>query len=320
MASLFPINFPVLVLIGPTAIGKTGLSLRLAHLFDCEIVSMDSMQVYRYMDIGTAKIKKDEMEDIPHHLIDVVNPDEDYDAGRYVDDALAAIRSIHERGKTVLITGGTGLYLRSLIEGLVSNIPTKPVVREKLKKRLVQEGPAQLFEELRQCDPATAARIHRNDHYRLLRALEIFLSTGIPWSEHIIDQQKEKEKRFSALLEIGLTCDRELLYERIDKRTLLMKEQGLEQEVRMLLDKGYHWDLKSMRSLGYRHMVNYLRGKWKLDETFRLLARDTRHYAKRQYTWFNKSRSVQWFDVSNKDEIIKKITMWLSQSRMNHNE
>lgn len=315
MASDFSIDFPVLVLIGPTAIGKTSLSLQLAHRFDCEIVSMDSMQVYRHMDIGTAKIKEEEMENIPHHLLDVVNPDEDYDAGRYVTDALATIRSINARGKMALITGGTGLYLRSLTQGLVSEIPTDHEIREKLQHQLEQQGVDKLFDELQQCDPATAVRIHKNDHYRLLRALEIYHLTGVPWSDHIRSQQKVKAQRFSTLLEIGLSCDRRLLYKRIDKRTVLMKEQGIEQEVRTLLDMGYHPGLKPMKALGYRHMINYLEGIWQEDEAFRLLARDTRHYAKRQYTWFNKSRSIQWFEVSCIDEIIKKISDWRSGSQ-----
>lgn len=315
MSSDFLINFPVLVLIGPTAIGKTSLSLHLAHRFDCEIISMDSMQIYRHMDIGTAKIKEEEMENIPHHLLNVVNPDEDYDAGRYVKDTLAAIRSINERGKMALITGGTGLYLRSLTHGLVIDIPTDREIREKLQQQLDQQGADTLFAELQQCDSATAARIHKNDHYRLLRALEIYHLTGVPWSEHIRSQQKKKTKRFSNLLEIGLSCDRRLLYKRIDKRTGLMKEKGLEQEVRALMDMGYHPGLKSMKALGYRHVINYLEGIWQEDEAFRLLARDTRHYAKRQYTWFNKSRSVQWFNVSCMNEIVKKISDWRSGSQ-----
>jgi len=310
MAFIFPIDVPVLVLIGPTAIGKTSLSLQLAHIFDCEIISMDSMQVYRYMDIGTAKIKEEEMEDIPHHLLDMVYPDEEYDAARYVKDALAAIESITQRGKMVMITGGTGLYLRSLTRGLLANIPTDLTIREKLQQRLEREGHDQLFNELQQCDPESASRIHKNDHYRLLRGLEIHQLTQIPWSVHIRSQKQEKEKRFSNLLEIGLTCDRQVLYKGIDKRTLLMKEQGLEQEVQTLLDMGYASDLKSMRAIGYRHMINYFKGIWAEDEAYSLLARDTRRYAKRQYTWFNRSRSIQWFDVENNKEIITKISNW----------
>ncbi len=317
MVSQFPIKFPVLVLVGPTAIGKTRLSLKLARQFDCEIVSLDSMQVYRYMDIGTAKITQDEMGSIPHHLIDVVDPDENYDAGRYVKEALTAIVSIIKRGKTPLVTGGTGLYLKSLIEGLAETIPTESSIREKLQMRLAQEGSSDLLEELYGYDPVTAERIHKNDHQRLVRAVEIYLLTGIPWSQHLIDQKKNQLPRFSSLFQIGLTCDRHLLYERIDARTLQMKEQGLEEEVRGLLDRGYHFDLNPMKALGYKHMGNYLRGEWTHDESFHLLARDTRHYAKRQYTWFSKHSSIQWFDISCEDVVIDKVDLWISATNSN---
>lgn len=307
-----PIDCPTIVLIGPTAVGKTGLSIKLAHQFNCEIISMDSMQVYRYMDIGTAKISSVEMEGIPHHLINVVNPDDDYDTGRYVNDVLSAINHIQMRGKIPLITGGTGLYLKSLVEGLVKDIPTEKALRDQLKKRLLVDGPEQLFQELEKNDPETANRIHINDHYRLLRALEIHQLTGIPWSNHIREQKRNNKKRFTKLLEIGLTCSRKQLYDRIDKRTLQMIEHGLEGEVRRLLDMGYSAALKPMKSLGYRHMVNYLVGNWNMEQTIRLLARDTRHYAKRQFTWFNKSKSINWFDVTSGDNIFNEISRWFS--------
>lgn len=309
-----PVDFPVLFLIGPTAIGKTKLSIELAKQFGCEIISMDSMQVYRHMDIGTAKILPQEMGNIPHHLIDVVDPDEEYNAGRYVKDTFETLKLIHKKGKTPLITGGTGLYFRSLTEGLAEDIVTDTGLRESLKKRLKSEGPKQLFAELQQCDSATAARIHENDHYRLVRALEIFHSTGVAWSEHLRRQQLENRQRFSALLVIGLTCERKALYDRINKRTLLMKEQGLEQEVQMLMEMGFRPDLKPMKSIGYRHMVHYIQGRWGEAETFQLLARDTRHYAKRQYTWFNHSHLVNWFKVTQHADIIKHISKWLSKS------
>ncbi len=313
MLTIFPIEVPTIVLVGPTAIGKTTLSILLAKRFNCEIISMDSMQVYRYMDIGTAKIKEEEKEGVPHYLIDIVDPDEDYDAGRFVQDCFAAIESIQTKGKNVLLTGGTGLYLKALIDGLADSIPADTGVRQKLKRRLEEDGADNLFEELMQCDPETAGRIHKNDHYRLLRGLEIYYLTGKRWSEHINRQQQGRAQRFSHIIEIGLTCSRDRLYERINRRTELMFEEGLEGEVLKLLEMGYHSYLKSMKSLGYRHMVNYLDGNWSLDETKRLLARDTRHYAKRQYTWFNKSPALSWFEVSKENKIMQAIDRWFAE-------
>ncbi len=310
MAVRFPIDSPILILVGPTAIGKTDLSIELASRFHCEIISMDSMQVYRYMDIGTAKIKEEEKKGIVHHLIDIVDPDVHYDAGCFTHDSLEAVQAIRGRGNNILITGGTGLYLKALTDGLMRDIPSDEKIREKLKKQLFKNGADDLFDELQQYDPTTAARIHKNDHYRLVRALEIFKLTGKSWAEHIDEQKFEKGKRFTNCLEIGLTCDRQNLYERIDRRTIKMMEVGLEDEVSGLLAMGYHRNLKSMKSIGYRHMVNYFEGKWSREEAFNLLARDTRHYAKRQYTWFNKSDSIRWFDVSDRQTILKTVSNW----------
>ncbi len=182
---------PCLVLVGPTAIGKTDLSLTLARRYDCEIVSVDSMQVYRYMDIGTAKASVSERSEIPHHLIDIVDPDEDYDAAKFAKDGLQAIRDIHSRGKIPLLTGGTGLYLRALFEGIFPGVPGDEEIRQTLKDRLLTEGASKLHEELSICDSISAKRIHENDTQRLLRALEVFYVSGIPWSEHIAHHKKQ---------------------------------------------------------------------------------------------------------------------------------
>jgi tRNA dimethylallyltransferase len=305
-----PIDAPVLALVGPTAIGKTALSLLLAERFNAEIVSVDSMQVYRFMDIGTAKVTVEERSLIQHHLIDIVNPDEEYDAADFVADALRAIKDIHQRNKMVLLTGGTGLYLRSLIDGLFTGIGQFPEIREQLRQRLLHDGPRKLHEELSVVDRNSGKRIHHNDTHRLLRALEVYLATGKPWSEHIAEHQLLKKTRFTNMLQIALTCDRELLYRRIDLRTRIMLENGFEQEVQWLLSRGYGPELKSMQSIGYRHMNNFIRHIWDMPELARLLARDTRHYAKRQYTWFKAMPDLQWFDVGDQEAIIKKIEQW----------
>lgn len=308
------IDAPVLVLVGPTAIGKTELSLQLAEQFHCEIVSVDSMQVYRFMDIGTAKVSIEEQARIPHHLIDVVEPDAEYDAACFVRDAMLAIADIHSRGRVPLLTGGTGLYLRALIDGLSAEIGHFPEIREQLQQRLTSVGSDKIHEELRRCDRISAERINKNDTHRLLRALEIYQATGKPWSEHIALHQQQKTSRFSNMLQIGLTCEREVLYRRIDMRTTLMLGSGLEQEVKGLIAKGYSPQLKSMQAIGYRHMNNYLSNVWDMPETERLLARDTRRYAKRQYTWFAASPDLEWFEVQNHEGIEKRITGWIGRS------
>lgn len=311
----FPITQPVLVLVGPTAIGKTALSLELAKAFDCEIISMDSMQVYRCMDIGTAKVTVEERSIIPHHLIDIVDPDQEYDAERFVSDSGTAIQDIHARSRIPLLTGGTGLYLRSLTEGLFAGGQQYPEIRARLKTRLAREGNSNLHKELNVYDCVSACKIHANDTHRLIRALEIYYGSGLPWSQHLLLQAEEKgDPRFTRLLQIGLTCDRKLLYERINKRTGDMIQSGLEREVRGLLEMGYGAELSPMMSIGYRHMINFIKGIWDMPEMERVLARDTRRYAKRQFTWFYNTDNIVWFDIAEPVKILRYVTEWLEKS------
>lgn len=308
----FPIQQPVIVLVGPTAIGKTSLSLDLAEQFGCEIISLDSMQVYRYMDIGTAKVSIAERRRIPHHLIDVVEPDEHYDANCYAHDALHALRDIHERGKIPLITGGTGLYLRAVTHGLFSGEPHDPKIRHRLEQQLTNNGSSKLHEELTTIDYNMATKIHRNDSHRIIRALEIYHSTGKNWSEHIAEQARCRDggQRFRKILQIGLTCERDLLYKRINARATQMLQSGLKEEVHMLLEKGYAREIKPMQAIGYRHIIAHLENQWSAAETERILARDTRRYAKRQYTWFRKM-AIDWLSVAHPQDIQKKIACFL---------
>lgn len=300
-----------MVLIGPTAIGKTALSLEIAERFQCEIISVDSMQVYRYMDIGTAKATLEERERVAHHLIDVVNPDEDYDAARFAADARRLVLEITARGNLPLLTGGTGLYLKAFLDGIFPDAPSDQTLRNKLKQRLSTEGCARLHNELSEIDPVSAKSIHANDTQRLLRALEVYHATGTPWSEHLRLHKSTEAGGFAGdSLQIGLTCDRQVLYERINYRCELMLEAGLEQEVKSLIEGGYSPKLKSMNSIGYRHMASYLAGEYDYGEMQRLLARDTRRYAKRQYTWFNKNDKVQWVEVDKGQEVLKMIEKW----------
>jgi tRNA dimethylallyltransferase len=309
----FPITQPVLVLVGPTAVGKTDLSLGIARRFNCEIISMDSMQVYRYMDIGTAKITPEERQKIPHHLIDIVDPDQEYNAEIFVRDACRIIYETIEKGKIPLLTGGTGLYLRSLIEGLFDEGKKYPELRDQLKKRLATEGSSILHKELTLYDGISANLIHINDSHRLIRALEIYYGSGIPWSEHIRRQKEAKTAScFTNMLQLGLTCQRKILYENINKRCRVMIDKGLEKEVRGLLDAGFSSDLKPMMAIGYRHMINYINNMYDINKMEQVLATDTRHYAKRQFTWFNKNKDILWFDIAEQENIFTKITDWLN--------
>jgi tRNA dimethylallyltransferase len=297
------------VIVGPTAVGKTALSLAIAERFSCEIVGADSIQVYRHMDIGTAKPTSMEREKVRHHLIDVADPDEQYQAARYAAEAFRACLDITARDKVPLVVGGTGLYIHALIHGVFGMPLVEAGVRAGLRARLAEEGSEALHRELHAVDPVSAARIHANDSQRLIRGLEIFLTTGVPWSRHLTEQEKHPKMR--RVLMIGLTCDRATLYVRINQRVDWMMESGLLEEVRHLLALGYAGQLNAMQSLGYRHMINYIEGRWPLDQAVEFLARDTRRFAKRQFTWFGRDPSIHWYGVDQEKEIMQLIAEFL---------
>lgn len=309
---------PVLVLVGPTAIGKTELSFTIAQRFHCEIVSVDSMQVYRYMDIGTAKPSPEEQKRAPHHLLDVVDPDGQYDAARFAGDALEAIKQIHSRNNIPLLTGGTGLYLKALLKGLFDALPADDELREQLRIRLREEGRESLHGELCRVDPESGRRIHIQDTQRLLRGLEIYLLTGIPWSEHLRRQQEAQPPvRFGNILQLALQRDREELHERIEQRSRLMMEMGFVEEVDKLRSMGYSPDLPSMSSIGYRHVNNYLDGLWNKKSMMEYLVRDTRRYAKRQLTWFRADSDLHWYHPADRDRVISHIDSRLAAMEKN---
>ena len=310
------ISAPLIVLIGPTAIGKTSLSLDLAAEFQCEIISVDSMQVYRHMDIGTAKASLAERQFVPHHLIDVVDPDQHYDAAKYAKDARKAIAKIHGRGKIPLLTGGTGLYLRAVLYGIFPGAPESLHYREKLKIQAIEEGLDRLHEDLSRLDPQTASRLHKNDGMRIIRALEVYYSTGKPLSVHLMEHQKSVQTSlYENVVEFGLTMERAELYNRINQRCEEMVQAGLEEEVKKLLHMGYGEGLPAMKSIGYRHMMQYINNYWQHTEMMNFLKRDTRRYAKRQYTWFSKNKAIQWFTVTDGDSLKKDLRLWL-QARL----
>ena len=306
------ISKPVLSLVGQTAVGKTSLSIEIAKLFDCEIVSTDSMQIYRYMDIGTAKVSKDEQARIPHHLVDIIDPDETYNASRFVDDALAAIAAIHQRDKIPLLTGGTGLYLKALTQGLFENAPGNQNIKNELHVRLKRDGLESLYNELVISDPDYSRKIHQNDTARIIRGLEIIQTTGKTVTTHLKEQAAQENNRiFLKFLCLGIEMDRQKLYQRIDLRTELMLEQGFEEEVQWLLDNDYPCELKSMKSIGYKQMCQYLGGQISYPKLKETIARDTRHYAKRQMTWFRKEKSIEWVSHSEPETFFHRISSWL---------
>ncbi len=274
----------IVVIAGPTAGGKTALGVELALALGGEVVSADSMQVYRGMDVGTATPTPEEMRGVPHHLLNVVNPDEDFNAAIYRRMALSRIADIVARGKVCLVVGGTGLYIRGLLGGFFECPPADMELRRTLRKACDTVGPAVLHERLRRLDPDAADRIHPNDRVRITRALEIFHLTRERPSRlagaHAFGDRNLRALKFS------LEPDRGELYDRINRRCVRMVESGLAAECEALLARGYSPDLKPMKAIGYRHMIRHLKGEWTLDEAIRYLQRDTRRYAKRQITWF----------------------------------
>jgi len=282
----------VIIICGPTGIGKTSIGIRLAEKLGGEIISADSMQIYRNMDIGTAKPTADEQDRVFHHLIDIVDPDEDFDAVRFAEIARQKVAQLHQRGLVPFVVGGTGLYIKALLQGLFQSNPVDPEIRERLMKEAAEDGSSRLFEHLQQVDPDAADRLHPNDTYRIVRALETIESSGRSISEHQQDHGFSDEP-FHAL-KVCLQMDRQTLYDRIDRRVDLMIEAGLVEEVQKLLGMGYGADLKSMQSIGYRHIIDFLEGRLSWDECVRTLKRDTRRYAKRQFTWFGADKDIIW--------------------------
>lgn len=292
---------PLIVLTGPTAVGKTALSIRLAKAVGGEIISADSMQVYRHMDIGSAKVTPMEMDGVPHYLIDVLEPQESFNVVTFQQMAKEALREIYSHGRIPVIAGGTGFYIQALLYDIdfKENEDSSPVRREleALAEREGERAPQVLHAMLRQADPEAAAQIHANNIKRVIRAIEYYRQTGEKISLHN-QQEREKESPYNFLYYV-LNTDRALLYERIDRRVDLMVEQGLVEEVKALRDMGCRRGHTSMQGLGYKEILDYLEGRCSLDEAVYILKRDTRHFAKRQLTWFRREKDTIWM---NKDE------------------
>jgi len=297
---------PTLTIIcGPTAVGKTELTLALAERFDGEIISADSRQVYRLMDIGTAKPTKDDQQQVRHHLIDVVWPNEAFNAACFIALAEAAMQSIRQRNKRPFLAGGTGLYIKALTEGLLDAPGADPELRKRLHDRAEQEGSQALHTELAKVDPQSAARLHANDLVRIVRALEVFRQSGRPLSA--LQDEHGFNSGYYRTLKIGLTCARETLYERIDRRAEAMFRQGLIEEADQILQAGYDPELKIFKTIGYRQAFALLRGEISRAEALDDLKRSTRRYAKQQITWFRKDKSIIWLESSSDFVTIHKL-------------
>ena len=302
---------PQLVLIsGPTATGKTALAIELATHCGAEIVSADSRQVYRYLDIGTAKPTPEQQAAAPHHLIDVVNPDEQFDSARFRVLALAAIHDILQRGKGALVVGGTGLYLRALTRGLFAGPQADPALRARLSEQEQSEGRGFLHHWLASVDPGAAARLHPNDTVRLIRALEVFLLSGIPMSQW--QQNHGFRDRPFATLTISLVMERETLARRIEERCRQMVRDGLIEEVRRVWEMGYGPELSPLQTIGYAQIGEMLQGRCGLEDALARMARETRRLAKRQLTWLRAEPEVHWFAPTQIREITETVEMFLS--------
>ena len=288
---------PLIILAGPTAVGKTAASIRLAKAIGAEIISADSMQVYRHMDIGSAKIRQEEMEGVPHYLIDVLEPEEEFNVVRFQQMAKAAAEEIYAKGKIPLVAGGTGFYIQALLYDIdFTENDGDTSYRRSLEKTAEEKGGEYLHAMLREADPKAAEEIHPHNIKRMIRALEFHHQTGGKISEHN-EAEREKSSPYDFVYFV-LTDERSRLYERIDRRVDKMMEEGLLEEVRYLKARGVKRESTAMQGLGYKELYAYLDGECTLEEAVRIIKRDTRHFAKRQLTWFKRERDVIWADKS----------------------
>lgn len=303
-------NNKVLVIAGPTATGKTALSVRLAKEMNTEIISADSIQIYKKLNIGSAKPDKSEKQGIPHHLMDFLEPDDSYSVADYVKDAKEKIDDLLSVGKTPIITGGTGLYISSLVDNVeFSDSEVDTTVRDRLNEELKTLGIDAMYERLKQIDSASADEIHPNNTKRVIRALEIYETTGKTKKEHEKVSKLRKSPYDFCL--IGLNCEREVLYERINKRVDIMIEKGLINEVKEILLSGVSKDAQSMQGIGYKEVIMALRGEITEDECIELIKKNSRNYAKRQLTWFKRGK-YQWFDCLDID-LYEKVREYIGE-------
>lgn len=305
----------IIVLVGPTAVGKTYTSVELAKKLNSEIISADSMQIYKCMDIGTAKVTEDEKQGINHHMIDIIYPNENYSVSEFKNDAEILIDKLLMENKIPIIVGGSGLYVNSLIYDLdFGKVKSNLKIRDYYKSMYNEYGEDYLYKKLIEVDKESADKIHKNNVKRVIRALEVHDITGKKFSEMNTDIRKSSNK-YEPIL-IGLGMDRKILYERINERVDKMVKEGLIEEVKGLLNKGYDKNLISMQGIGYKEIIDYLDGNIELKESISILKRNTRRFAKRQFTWFLKDKNVKWFNISANeiDKSVKDIYAYILQN------
>jgi len=303
----------IIIIAGPTGIGKTRIAIQMAKKWCGEIIGADAIQVYRYMDIGTAKPDKEEQAQIKHHMIDIVDPDVSFDAARYVEMARPIIQHLHDDGIPTFLVGGSGLYIKALTGGLFAQAPGNPSIRQKYKQMAAEKGNIFLYEQLQKKDPEAASTIHPNDMVRIIRALEVFDTTGCSIKQH--HQIHQFADQPYDLFKIMLNEDRKQLYTRIEHRVDRMIQEGLLKEVQSLMDRGYHCQLNAMQSIGYKHMCAYLNDQLDWNETIQLMKRDTRRYAKRQFTWFRADKSFMWTSSEKVVSLYSKVHEFIYSNR-----
>ena len=304
------IKEPLIILTGPTAVGKTALSVSLAKAIGGEIISADSMQVYRHMDIGSAKVTKEEMQGVPHHLIDVLEPTEEFNVVLFQQMARQAVEEIRGRGHIPILVGGTGFYIQALLYDIdFTENDEDTALRRSLEELAKREGPEALYERLRAVDPESCESIHAHNIKRVFRAIEFYEKTGKKISAHNREQRQNSPSYRSAYF--VLTDDRDTVYRRIDARVDLMMELGLVEEVRALQAMGCHRGMVSMQGLGYKEILSYLEGEISLEEAVYLIKRDTRHFAKRQLTWFRREKEVIWIEKNDFDHDSQKMQRFM---------
>jgi tRNA dimethylallyltransferase len=303
----------ITIIVGPTCAGKSELALSLAMKYQMEIVSADSLQVYRHLDIGTAKSSPEEQRKVKHHLIDVVAPDEEFSAVQYMEMARETIDSLLRQNRPVLVVGGTGLYIKALTKGIFRGPAADEKLRREIKEEAKQRGNEYLYQRLKEIDPESASRIHPNDTYRIMRALEVYEITQKPMSSFQTDHAFRESPYRS--VKIGIERARKELYRKIEERVDWMIKNGLIEEVKGLLERGYNPHLKPLQSLGYRQVIGYLNGAYDLNEVVRLIKRDTKRYAKRQLTWFKADPELEWFKLpEDVDKIEARVKIAMQSS------
>jgi tRNA dimethylallyltransferase len=306
---------PLIILTGPTAVGKTALSVKLAKAIGGEIISADSMQVYRHMDIGTAKIKQEEMQGVKHYLIDELEPEEDFNVVRFQELTHKYMDEIYAKGKIPILVGGTGFYIQAVLYGIdFKEAEENSDIREQLLALGLEKGADYLHDRLKEVDPKAAETIHPNNMKRVIRALEYHMQTGERISDHN-DEQRQKESPYNFCYFV-LNTDRKILYERINQRVEVMIKEGLTEEVKSLLERGLRADMVSMQGLGYKEIIGYLNGEYSLEQAIYDIKQETRHFAKRQITWFKREKEVTWIlkeDYISDEEILEALLGYMKE-------